>query len=59
MNQWDRHREQIERDLTAGIIGNAEYNQTMKDIDRDEREAAHERAEDAYLNVLDDSGYGR
>lgn len=56
MNQWDREREQLERDLMRGLIGNVEYNKQMREINRDEQLTmmgeAQDAAERAYNDVL-------
>lgn len=55
--QYDREREQIERDHMSGLIGGEEYRKLMRELNRDEqdamREAAERNAEDAYKDTYD------
>lgn len=48
MGPHDRERENVEDELACGDISDAEYNEQMQEIDRDERECMLEEAERAY-----------
>lgn len=53
MTQYDRECDQIEQALENGHISQSEYNQQMRDLDHDYREAALESARDAYERELE------
>ena len=53
MNQWDREEESLERAYEEGRIDMEEFNEAMRDLQRDRRYAAHEAAQEAYDNELD------
>ncbi len=53
MNQWDREVEVLERMLEEGRISQDEYNETMRDLERDYRDAARESAQEAYERELE------
>ncbi len=52
MDQFDREVEDLDRQLEEGCISQAEYNETMRDMERDYRDAAHEAADQAYRTEL-------
>jgi hypothetical protein len=52
MNQWDREEQLLEEELASGHISMVEYNQGMRDLQRDYRDAAEESACNAYENEL-------
>ena len=51
--QMEREQEALARELERGNIDNSEYNEAMRDLERDYRDAAHESARDAYEQELD------
>jgi hypothetical protein len=46
--QMDREEEQLEHDLENGVITRQEFNEGMRDLQREYREAAQQSAQDAY-----------
>lgn len=53
MNQFDREELELENDLAAGRITQAQYNMAMRDLQQDYRESARESAQQAYDDELD------
>lgn len=51
--QYERELEGLENELEEGCISQKEYNQRLRDLDRDYREAARESAREAYNNEYD------
>lgn len=55
--QFNREREQLERDLQIGLISHAEYSLEMRELDRAERDAFQEaaglNAEQAYRDTME------
>ncbi len=47
-SQYDREVEQLERDYADGLITLAEFNEAMRELERDYRSAAEESAQRAY-----------
>lgn len=53
MNNWyERAEEQIERDLSEGLIDSAEYLRQMRDLRAELRAEAQEAAERAYNDAM-------
>ena len=50
--QFERMEDQLERDLDAGLISQAEFNAEMREMQRDYQAAAEEAARDAYDREL-------
>lgn len=53
MNQWEREEEQLERDLADGLISQKEYQQQLRELQRDYRGAAEEAADRAYRDEME------
>ena len=51
--QRQREEQQLDDDLACGAISQKEYNQSMRDMERDERDEMRERAEAAYGREMD------
>ena len=47
-NQFDREMESIERDFENGDMTEKEYRDSIREMERDYREAARESAQEAY-----------
>ncbi|MDP2735631.1 MAG: hypothetical protein Q8P12_05495 [bacterium] len=53
MDQWEREEEDLESQLTEGIIDQKEFNKEIQDLCRSRREAAYESAKEAYNRELE------
>lgn len=57
MNWYDRELETLDRDLANGTLTQTEYNQSLRDLEREyaesAREAAENAAERAYRDTLE------
>jgi hypothetical protein len=53
-SQLEREEESLSKQLDAGEISLAEYNNEMRELQREERGAAQETAERAYRETLED-----
>ena len=51
--QRQREERQLDDDLASGAISQKEYNQAVRDMERDERDEQRERAETAYGREMD------
>ena len=51
--QRQREEQPLDDDLACGAISQKEYNQSMRDMERDERDEMRERAEAAYGREMD------
>ena len=54
--QMEREEEALSNDLATGRISRADYNEAMRDLQREARDAYHEDREDAMRRVDDDWG---
>lgn len=54
MNQYEREEEQLERDLSAGIISNAEYNKELRAMQQSYREEMRAHVEEAAERAYND-----
>lgn len=53
MGGWyERAVEQVEQDLADGVISNAEYHKSMRDINDESRQEAEDAAAAAYDDVI-------
>jgi len=56
-SQFDREREQLERDYQRGVLNTSEFNRAMRDLDVSERdatrEAADHNADEAYRETME------
>ena len=53
MNMYEREEQALEDELANEEITLAEYNEQMRELQRDMRDAAQEAAQTAYENELD------
>jgi hypothetical protein len=53
VNQWEREEAQLERDLNDGRISRKQYDDAMRELARDQRDAAEEAANEAYNRELE------
>ncbi len=53
MDVIEREEKQLEKELNEGTITHKEYNQQMRDIQRDYAAQAHEAAREAYERELE------
>lgn len=51
--QRQREEQQLDDDLASGIISQKEYNEAVRDMERDERDEQRERADAAYGREMD------
>jgi hypothetical protein len=56
-SQIQRQEEQLERDLESGIISQRDFNEAMRELQRDYRQAVEEEAERAREDVYDRHGW--
>jgi hypothetical protein len=49
--QFDRAEEQLSEDLANGVYTLAEFNERMRDLGREYRDAVEEEAQEAYDDV--------
>ena len=52
-SQFEREREALERMLEEGRIDNSEFNESMRDLERDYRYMAEDAAREAYESEMD------
>ena len=56
MNQIDREEQQLEDDLSNGLITQSEFNKEIRDLHRYHRDQLREEAQEAYDRVIE-NGY--
>jgi hypothetical protein len=54
MNMWEREIEELEENLSTGLIDSHEYNERMREIEREMRDEALEEAERAAEQAYND-----
>ena len=53
MNAWEREELAIEEQYEDGLMSPAEYNESIRELQRERRWAAEEAAQDAYDQEMD------